>query len=69
MPTFLFVTKPEYTPDRAKSGQDLSWSCSSTTRIGDHELARNMKSIRLPIYGRFVPIAMPSFISGDSSVL
>ena len=35
MPTYLFVTKAEYTPERVASGECERWSCSSTTRDND----------------------------------
>src|SRR5438132_654434 len=39
MSTYLFVTKPEFTPERVASGSDVPWwSCSSTTRFGDRAL-------------------------------
>ena len=39
MSTYLFVTKPEYTPERVESGIDVPWwSCSSTTARGDRAL-------------------------------
>src|SRR5262249_41753429 len=33
--TFLFVTKPDYTPERVESGECGSWSCAKDTRLGD----------------------------------
>lgn len=38
MPTYLFVTKPEHTPERVELGENLWWSCSSTTQSGDYAL-------------------------------
>ena len=39
MATYLFVTKPEKTPERVESGLDVPrWSCSRTTQIGDEAL-------------------------------
>lgn len=39
MTTYLFVTKPEYTPERVEDGVDVPWwSCSSTTERGDRAL-------------------------------
>lgn len=39
MATYLFVTKPEYTPEKVEDGFDNPWwSCSSTTRIDDQAL-------------------------------
>jgi hypothetical protein len=39
MPTYLFVTKPEYAPECVDSGFDGPWwSCSSTTMNGDRAL-------------------------------
>lgn len=39
MATYLFVTKPEYTPERVAAGFDVPWwSCSSTTECGDSAL-------------------------------
>jgi hypothetical protein len=39
MTTYLFVTKPEYTPERVADGVDIPWwSCSSTTKRGDFAL-------------------------------
>jgi len=36
MRTYLFVTQPEYTPERVERGFDVPWwSCSSTTEEGD----------------------------------
>jgi hypothetical protein len=37
--TYLFVTKPEYTPERVERGFEVPWwSCSSTTQFGDRAL-------------------------------
>src|SRR5262245_43469734 len=37
--TYLFVTRPEYTPERVEEGVDVPWwSCSSTTACGDSAL-------------------------------
>lgn len=38
MATYLFVTRPEYTPEEVAEGIDASWSCSSTTECGDTAL-------------------------------
>lgn len=39
MTTYLFVTKPEYTPERVEGGVDVPWwSCNSTTKSGDRAL-------------------------------
>ncbi len=38
MDTYLFVTKPKYSPQRVESGEDLWWSCSKTTKRGDRAL-------------------------------
>jgi hypothetical protein len=41
MSTYLFVTRPEYTPERVESGFEVPvpwWSCSSTTENGDWAL-------------------------------
>ncbi len=36
MSTYLFVTKPNYAPERVERGFDVPWwSCSSTTKLGD----------------------------------
>ena len=39
MSTYLFVTKPEYTPERVEGGIDVPWwSCSSKAAHGDRAL-------------------------------
>jgi hypothetical protein len=39
MATYLFVTRPEYTPERVEEGVDVPWwSCSRKTECGDRAL-------------------------------
>ena len=38
MSTYLFITKEEYEPELVASNDDVSWSCSKTTRLGDTAL-------------------------------
>ena len=39
MSTYLFVTSPEYCPERVAEGVEIPWwSCSRTTEMGDHAL-------------------------------
>jgi len=37
MTTYLFVTSPDYTPERVE-GESIWWSCQSTTKSGDRAL-------------------------------
>jgi len=34
--TYLFITKPEYSPDKIKIRKNTKWSCSKSTRRGNH---------------------------------
>jgi 5-methylcytosine-specific restriction endonuclease McrA len=36
--TYLFVTKPQYRPEKVKAKPGFSWSCSKSVRAGDHAL-------------------------------
>lgn len=36
--TYLFITKPEYKPGKVRNGKNGVWSCSKTTKAGDHAL-------------------------------
>jgi hypothetical protein len=38
MTTYLFVTGKEFRPERVQSGEDLWWSCSSSTTIEDDSI-------------------------------
>lgn len=39
MATYLFVTKPDYSPERVEANEEpFGWSCSRTTRSGDQAL-------------------------------
>ncbi len=38
MSTYMFITKEEYEPERVASNDDVSWSCSKTTRLGNTAL-------------------------------
>ncbi len=38
MATYLFVTRSDYKPEQVTPGEDLWWSCSSTTEHGDSAL-------------------------------
>ena len=36
--TYLFITKPEFKPEKIRKGKDGWWSCSKATKVGDHVL-------------------------------
>jgi hypothetical protein len=59
MTTYLFVTGKEFHPERVRSGEDLWWSCSSTT-IEDDSILVYVKGKGISYEWRATSDAEPS---------